>query len=94
VIELAASETTIVLIAAAAGALAFALTTAIVVLVFFAAFEPEEGCVNDVQRFIELTEEARSLRANGSDASDIERFQAKKAEARKALSESRLTPAA
>jgi hypothetical protein len=93
-IELAVSETTLLIIASAAGAFAFVLTTALVVLVFFVAFEPGEDCFNDVQRFVELTEEARSLLANGSDARDVARFQAKKEEARQALWESQRRRAA
>jgi hypothetical protein len=100
VIHLAASHTTtIVIIVSAVGAVAFVLTTMIVVLVFLAVFEGGEESTNDVQHFIELPDEARSLLHNGhalggADASDVARFLAKKEEAREALWESRRKRAA
>jgi hypothetical protein len=94
VIPLAANETTIVIVVSALGGVVFVLTTTLVVLIFFAVFEGGEDSTNDVQHFIELTEEARLLLPNGhvlgdADAADsrtaIARFQEKKEEAREAL---------
>jgi hypothetical protein len=96
--ELVASETTVVIALSAASALAIALTTLIVGVMFFAVFDGEET-VHDVQRFVELTEEARSLLPggpllhdpDGETSAAIGRFLAKKEEARRALWESRQT---
>jgi hypothetical protein len=96
--ELVASETTVVIALSAASALAIALTTLIVGVMFFAVFDGEET-VHDVQRFVELTEEARSLLPgrpllhdpDGETSAAIGRFLAKKEEARRVLWESRRT---
>lgn len=75
--------------------LMLALATAGVIWVFFKVFDDYERNVRDVQRFIELTDEARSLVPAGlplldperaaATADAIGRFQAKKQEARHAL---------
>jgi hypothetical protein len=98
-IEPIASETTLVIVFTAVTAATLALTTLFVGLIFFAVFDGGEDSVRDVQRFIELTEEARALLPNGLPLFDpdgmaetsaaIARFQAKKDEARKALWQSR-----
>jgi hypothetical protein len=64
-IELAASETTVLIAVGAATALVFALGILIVVAAVFAVFDGSEEAVRDVQRFVELTEEARSLSQAG-----------------------------
>jgi hypothetical protein len=99
-IELAASETTVLIAVGAATALVFALGTLIVVAAVFAVFDGSEEAVRDVQRFVELTEEARSLLPrgpaladpNGEASAAIGRFLSKKEEARRALWGSRQTP--
>jgi hypothetical protein len=66
-------------------------------VVFYALFGGDEDDARDVQRFIELTEEARSLVPPGlpllssdpATTAAIARFQAKKDEARRALWASR-----
>jgi hypothetical protein len=81
---------------------AVALTMLLVVVVFFAVCDGDEDAVRDVQRFVELTEEARSLLPGGYTLSDpngetsaaIGQFLAKKEEARQALWESRQSRAA
>jgi hypothetical protein len=95
--ELVASETTVVIALSAASMLAIAITALIVGVAFFAVFDGGEEAACDVQRFVELTEEARSLLAGGPVLSDpdgetsaaIGRFRAKKEEARLALWKSR-----
>jgi hypothetical protein len=99
-IELAASETTVLIAVGAAIALVFALGTLIVIVAVFAVFDGSEEAVRDVQRFVELTEEARSLLPSGPALADpngeasaaIGRFLSKKEEARRALWGSRQTP--
>ena len=80
-------------------ALLFAITTVALVAVFFTVFDGGPDDIADVQRFIELTEEARRLVPPGlplldrekgaATAAAIAEFQAKKAEARRALWASR-----
>jgi hypothetical protein len=99
-IELAASETTVLIAVGTATALVFALVTLIVIVAVFAVFDGSEEAVRDVQRFVELTEEARSLLPSGPALADpngeasaaIGRFLSKKEEARRALWRSRQTP--
>jgi hypothetical protein len=95
-IQLVATETTVVIVFSAVTALALALTTLFVTWIFFAVFEGGEESVRDVQRFIELTDEARALLPSGLPPAEtsaaIVHFQAKKDEARKALWQSRQTP--
>jgi hypothetical protein len=100
VILLASSGTTIVVVSVLGG-LVFLVTTVLIILVFLAVFPGGEESANDVEHFIELTEEARSLLPNGHAADTIDdsstaiaRFQAKKDEARRALWESRRQRAA
>ncbi len=98
-IQLVATETTVVIVFSAVTALTPVLTTLFVAWIFFAVFEGGEDSVSDVQRFIELTDEARALLPSGLSLFDpdgasessaaIARFQAKKDEARKALWQSR-----
>jgi hypothetical protein len=102
-IQLVATETTVVIVFTAVTALTLALTTLFVGWIFFAVFEGGEETVRDVQRFNELTDEARALLPSGLPLFDPEgaaetsaaivRFQAKKDEARKALWQSRQRPA-
>ena len=100
-IRLATSETTVLIAVSVATALVFALGTLIVVAVAFAVFAGGEEAVRDVQRFVELTEEARSLLPsgpaladpNGETSAAIGTFLSKKEEARRALWGSRQTPA-
>jgi hypothetical protein len=94
-IELLASETTVVIVFTAVTAVTLALTTLFAGLIYVAVFGDGEDCVRDVQHFIELTDEARALLplldpdgATETSAA-IVRFQAKKDEARKALWQSR-----
>src|SRR5262249_58268398 len=78
-----------------AGAFLFVLTLLPLLAVILAVFDGDAGDVADVQRFIELTEEARSLVPPGLPLFDGEkaaattaalvRFQEKKDEARRAL---------
>jgi hypothetical protein len=99
VIQLVATDTTVVIVFSAVTGLALALTTAFVAWIFFAVFEGSEENVRDVQRFTQLTDEARALLPSGLPLLDpdggteasaaITRFLAKKEEARKALWESR-----
>jgi hypothetical protein len=101
-VELVASETTVVVVFSAVIALTLVLTTLFVVWISFVVFEGGEESVRDVQRFIELTDEARALLPSGLPLFDpdgaaetsaaIVHFQAKKDEARKALWQSRQTP--
>ena len=99
-IQLATSETTVLIAVSVATALVFALGTLIVVAVAFAVFAGGEEAVRDVQRFVELTEEARSLLPsgpaladpNGETSAAIGTFLSKKEEARRALWGSRQTP--
>ena len=82
-----------------AGAFLFVLTLLPLLAVILAVFDGDAGDVADVQRFIELTEEARSLVPPGLPLFDGEkaaattaalvRFQEKKDEARRALWASR-----
>jgi hypothetical protein len=79
--------------------LLFVIALALSFVVYLAAFDGGEDDVADVQRFIELREEARRLVPPGLPLFDAERaaatadalvlFQAKKAEARRALWPSR-----
>lgn len=69
-IELAASETTVLIAVGAATALVFALGTLIIIVAVFAVFDGSEEAVRDVQRFVELTEEARSLLPRGPALAD------------------------
>jgi hypothetical protein len=94
-IELVAAHATLVVVLSAITGLVLLLGTAVVAWVFFTAFGDYESNVRDVQRFIELTEEARSLLPEGLPLLDPEkaaattaaigRFSAKKEEARRAL---------
>jgi hypothetical protein len=94
-IDLVASEATVLIVFGAISGLALLLTTVAVVWVFYTAFDDYEGSVRDVQRFIKLTDEARSLVPNGLPLFDQERaaatttaigrFSARKDEARRAL---------
>lgn len=84
---------TIVLVSAAG--IAFAFGTA---GLFVLAFDPD-AAVRDVQRFIELTEEARAGLARDFEpgisadaaATAVDRFLAKKEQARRALNRARVT---
>ncbi len=101
-VELVASDTTVLIVFSAVTALTLALTTLFVAWIFLAVFEGGEESVRNVQRFIELTDEARALLPSGLPLFDpdgaaetsaaIVHFQAKKDEARKALWQSRQTP--
>jgi hypothetical protein len=96
--QLAANEITVAIIFSVVAVVAMALTTLIVSVVFFAVFDGGNDDVRDVQRFIERTDEARSLLPSGHALSDpngetsaaIGQFLAKKEEeeARRALWES------
>src|SRR6266536_1117674 len=98
-IQLVATEITVVVVFGAVVTLMLALTTLFVGLVFFAVFDDGDDSVRDVRRFIELSEEARALLPHGLPLLDPEGatevsgaivlFQAKKDEARKALWQSR-----
>jgi len=96
-----ASDTTVVIVFSAVMTAAIALTTLLACVVFFWTFDRSEDQVGDVQRFLDLTAEARSLLGNGPVLSDphgetsaaIERFKAKKEEARRALWQSRASRA-
>jgi hypothetical protein len=101
-IQLVATETTVVIVFTAITALTLALTTLFAGWIFFAVFAGDEETIRDVQRFNELTDEARRLLPSGLPLLDPERatetsaaivrFQAKKDEARKALWQSRQRP--
>jgi hypothetical protein len=101
-IQVVATETTVVIVFSVVTALTVALTTLFVGWIFFAVFAGGEENVRDVQRFVELTDEARALLPSGPAFFDPEgaaettaaigRFQAKKDEARKALWQSRQKP--
>lgn len=94
-IGLVVADVTVVIVVSAITGLAVLLAAAAVVWVFFAAFGDYEDNVRDVQRFIELTNEARSLLPAGLPLFDQEkaaaatvaigRFSAKKEEARRAI---------
>jgi hypothetical protein len=94
-IEVLVAQTSVVIVLSAITGLVFALATAGAIWVFFKVFGDYEGNIRDVQRFIELTNEARSLVPPGlplldreraaATADAIGRFQAKKDEARRAL---------
>jgi hypothetical protein len=82
------------------GVLILLIALAVMFTVQIADFDGDAGVVADVQRFIELTEEARALLPSGLPLFDTEeetatvvaaivRFQAKKEEARSALWASR-----
>ncbi len=96
-IHLVADECTVAIVFSVVAALAVALTTLVAGVVFVAVFGDGTDAVRDVQRFSELTAEARSLLPRGSALSDpngetgaaIGQFLAKKEEARQALWESR-----
>jgi hypothetical protein len=102
-IELVATETSVVIVFSVVTAVTLALTTLFVGWIFFAVFAGSEENVRDAQRFIELTNEARAMLPSGLPLLDPEgaaetsaaivRFQAKKDEARKALWQSRQEPA-
>jgi hypothetical protein len=95
VIDLVAGQTTVVIVFSVITGLALVITTVGFAWVFFAAFDDFERNVRDVQRFVELTEEARSLVPAGlplfdrekaaATTASIGRFLAKKDEARRAL---------
>jgi hypothetical protein len=103
-IELLVAQTSVVIVLSAITGLVFALATAGAIWVFFKVFGDYEGNVRDVQRFIELTNQARSFVPPGlplldreraaATADAIGRFQAKKDEARRALWNPRTRPAA
>jgi hypothetical protein len=94
-IELLVAQASVVIVFSAITGLVFALATAGAIWVFIKLFDDYDGNVRDVQRFIELTDEARSLVPSGLPLLDQERaaattdaighFQAKKDEARRAL---------
>jgi hypothetical protein len=94
-IEPLVAQANVVIVFSAITGLVLALTTAGAIWVFFKVFDDYERNVRDVQRFIELTDEARSLVPPGlpllhperaaATADAIGRFQAKKHEARQAL---------
>lgn len=96
-IQLVASETSVVIALSAATTLGIAITTLIVVVAFYAVFGDGEEAARDVQRFVDLTEEARALLPGGPVLADpsgetsaaIARFRARKDEARRALWASR-----
>jgi hypothetical protein len=93
--ELLVAQAGGVIVFSAITGLVFTLATAGAIWVFIRVFDDYEGNVRDVQRFIELTDEARSLVPSGLPLLDWERaaattaaigrFQAKKDEARRAL---------
>src|SRR6266540_3877119 len=64
-VELVASDTTVLIVFSAVTALTLALTTLFVAWIFLAVFEGGEESVRNVQRFIELTDEARALLPSG-----------------------------
>jgi hypothetical protein len=94
-IELLVAQGRLVIVLSAITGLVFALATAGAIWIFFKVFDDYEGNVRDVQRFIDLTNEARSLVPPGlplldperaaATANAIGRFQAKKDDARRAL---------
>jgi hypothetical protein len=94
-IELLVAQASVVIVLSAVAGLVFAVATAGAIWVFIKVFDDYEGTVRDVQRFIELTDEARSLVPSGLPLLDPERaaattdaigrFQAKKDDARRAL---------
>jgi hypothetical protein len=94
-IELLVAQVSVVIALSAITALVFAVATAGAIWVSFKVFDDYEGNVRDVERFIELTNEARSLVPPGlpllnpeqaaATTDAIGRFQAKKDEARRAL---------
>jgi hypothetical protein len=98
-IEPLVAQASVVIVFSAITGLVLALITAGAIWVFFKVFDDYEGNVRDVQRFIELTNEARSLVPPGLPLLDPERgaatseaigrFQAKKHEARQALWQAR-----
>src|SRR4029450_3157752 len=91
-IEPLVAQANVVIVFSAITGLVLALITAGAIWVFFKVFDDYEGNVRDVQRFIELTNEARSLVPPGLPLLDPERaaatseaigrFQAKRDEAR------------
>jgi hypothetical protein len=98
-IEVVAAEATVVILVSAITGIVLVLTTAAVIWMFFFVFGDYEGSVRDVQRFVELTEQARSLVPAGLPLLDQEkaaatteaigRFAKQKEQARRALWESR-----
>ena len=70
-IDLVASEATVLIVFGAISGLALLLTTVAVVWVFYTAFDDYEGSVRDVQRFIKLTDEARSQVPTGLPLFDL-----------------------
>jgi hypothetical protein len=93
VIQLVADESTVAVVFSVVTAVTVVLTTLVIGVVFFAVFDGGDDAVLDVERFVELTAEARSLLPSGYALSDpngetsaaLEQFLAKKEEARRAL---------